>query len=85
MPPRTQWTEEGNALKQTEEYNAGEIMVKAGIHYLAMRSNESDYCLFPEHPEHIYDIFLHARVLVRKARPDVIVIEGFQLIVLFYV
>ena len=46
--------------------------VQPGVHYTAVESSSNTYFLFPpETPGH----FRHAWALVRKRRPDVVVIE----------
>ena len=80
LPPRTEWTAEGNVFRRSAEYKAGEVVAKPGIHYLALDNEhaDADYVLFPEHPLHFCSFFRHSWVLVRKTRPDVIVIGGLK-------
>ena len=54
-------------------------MAKPGIHYVAIEAIGKDYYLFPDVPIEVYRVFRHAWALVRKKRPDVVVIEGIKL------
>ena len=79
LAPRTQWTEAGGELIRSKDYKDGNIVAKPGIHYIAVPAKQQEYVLFPEQPHSIFETFRHAWVLVRKKRPDVIVIEGLKM------
>ncbi len=51
------------------------------VQYLfVIEPNEgADYVAFPADPADTYKVFRHAWVLVRKKRPDVVVIEGLRM------
>ena len=74
-PARTTWTEKGAQLVKSRQYKEGEIAAKPGEHYIALRPTSDEYYLFPED----VGAFRHSWVLVRKDRPDVVVIEGLPL------
>jgi len=50
-----------------------------GIHFVVVLPEDHSYYTFPEHPVAIYSVFRHAWVLIRKKRPDVVVIEGLKM------
>ena len=76
---RTKWTSEGLCFIKSQEYKDGTVAAKPGVHFQAIPSPTNEYFLFPEEPQHIYATYRHAWALVRKTRPDVVVIEGLKL------
>ena len=76
VKPRTQWTAAGKILVQSAEYKTEKIAAKPGIDYVVLPSPDNSYHMFPETPSEIYDKFRHAWVLVRRIRPQVVMIEG---------
>ena len=78
-PTRTTWTALGAALVRTAEYKKGKVVAKPGVHYVVIEPEDTTYSTFPEEPRQIFEIFRHSWVLVRKKRPDVVVIEGLKL------
>ena len=76
---QTAWTEKGLQLIKTKAYKDGNDVAKPGIHYVVVEPEAHEYYTFPEHPADIYRVFRHAWVLIRKKRPDVVVIEGLKL------
>jgi len=78
-PPRTRWTDLGKQLSLTQSYKDGSSSARPGLHYVVLESEEEEYFTFPEQPKEIFSIFRHAWVLIRKKRPDVVVVEGMQL------
>lgn len=79
MQARTEWTEEGLQLIKSKAYRNNEIVAKPGLHYEVLPPSDDSYVLFPESPANIYKNFRHAWVLVRKTRPNVVMIEGLKL------
>jgi hypothetical protein len=79
VPSRTAWTDAGLALLRSKEFKDGQTQAKPGIHYLAVKSMDDAYFLFPSEPAQFYSNFRHAWVLVRKKRPDVVIIESLRL------
>ena len=79
--PRTKWTEEGFKLKKSTEYKREKVKAKPGVHYEAVDKDagSDEYFLFPSYPADIYRYLRHTWVLVRKKRPDVVVIENLRL------
>ena len=69
---RTTWTEQGKRLIKSQKYRDGDIAAKPGEHYTAVEPESNEYILFPENTGN----FRHSWALVRKNRPDVVVIEG---------
>ncbi len=79
MWPRKARTTSGDIVSRSVQYKDGKVALKPGVHYTLIEpEDEDDYVAFPEEPESIYGTFRHAWVLVRKQRPDVVVIEGFR-------
>ena len=73
---RTEWTEAGKQLIKTKEYNDGKHTARPEVHYKAIDPPvSSEYFLFPKEIQ----VFRHAWALVRKRRPDVVVIDGLPL------
>ena len=77
--PRTEWTEEGRCLLKSKEYKAGTVAAKPGVHFIAVESETEQYYLYPEEPVAVFATFRHSWALVRKSRPDVVVVEGLKL------
>ena len=77
--PHTEWTEQGLRLMKSEEYKAGNVVAKPGLHFIAVESESDEYHLYPEEPAAIFQVFRHSWALARKKRPQVIVIEGLKL------
>ena len=66
----------GAELVKSQQYKDGKVAAKPGEHYIAVKPDAQEYFLFPE------DVgpFRHSWALVRKERPDVVVIEGLRLL-----
>ena len=78
--PRTRWTPDGEKVMRSEAYKDGTVTLKPGLHYVIIEPDaNADYIAFPVEPVHIYNVFRHTWVLVRKKRPDVVVIEGLKM------
>ena len=76
QPARTEWTQQGKQLVRSQQYWDGDIAAKPGEHYVAVAANSDDkYFLLP----HDAGNFRHAWALVRKSRPDVVVVEGLRM------
>ena len=74
---RSVWTTAGDELRRSEKYKDNDAMLIPGIHYHVLEPlGASDYFTFPADPTEVYRMFRHTWVLVRKKRPDVVVIEG---------
>ena len=78
VEPRTQWTAQGLQLIKSKEYQEGNAAAKPGVHYTVLASAQNEYITFPELPSEVYQYFRHAWIILRKKRPDVIVIEGLK-------
>ena len=78
VPCRTAWTRKGSDLQRSDDYKAGKIAALPGRDYIAVAPPLENYHLFPEHPEHPNAALRHAWVLVRKVRPQVVVIQGLR-------
>ena len=74
-PKQTEWTEEGRRLICTHDYKNKKVPAQPGVHFKAVEPTSGDYFLFPEEAGN----FRHAWALVRKRRPDVVVIENLPL------
>ena len=79
LPSRTKWTLEGAALVKSSAYKDGKVVAKPGLHYVVVEPEDSTYFTFPEEPKSIYETFRLSWILVRKKRPDVVVIEGLKM------
>jgi hypothetical protein len=79
MREQTAWTEKGLEVVKTKAYKDGNDVAKPGIHFVVVAPEGSEYYTFPEHPADIYSVFRHAWVLIRKKRPDVVIIEGLKM------
>ena len=78
--PRSVWTEAGKILANSQEYKEGKIVAKPLIHYTVLECTDEDaYFTFPEEPKNIYETFRHCWILVRKPRPQVVVIENLKM------
>ena len=75
VTPRSAWTAAGAKLANSKHYMEGKVAAKPGVDYVAVEPSDDEYFLFPSD----IDPFCHAWVLVRKRRPDVVVIEGLKL------
>ena len=65
---------------QSDAYKNGKATLKPALHYVIIEPDtNADYIAFPTEPAHIYNVFRHTWVLVRKKRPDVVVIEGLKM------
>ena len=73
--PRTTWTQQGAQLLKSQAYKDGEIAAKPGEHFVALPAKHNDYHTFPA----AAGAFAHSWALVRKRRPQVVVIEGLPL------
>ena len=73
--PRTTWTQKGAQLLKSQAYKDGEIAAKPGEHFVALPAKHNDYHTFPA----AAGAFAHSWALVRKRRPQVVVIEGLPL------
>ena len=61
-------------------YKNGEVTLKPGLHFVIVEPEAgAEYAAFPSEPAHIYSACRHSWVLVRKRRPDVVVIEGLKI------
>ena len=74
-PARTTWTEKGAKLIKSQQYKDGEVAAKPGEHFRALKPKTDKYFTFPDDA----GPFSHSWVLVRKHRPDVVVVEGLGL------
>jgi hypothetical protein len=79
IPERSAWTEAGIQLSRTKEYKEGKSIARPGVHYCVVEAENEEYCTFPEYPADIYAVFRHAWILLRKKRPDVVVVEGLRM------
>ena len=74
---RSVWTTAGDELRRSKKYKDNDAMLIPGTHYHVLEPlGASDYFTFPADPTEVYRMFRHTWVLVRKKRPDVVVIEG---------
>ena len=64
---------------KSEEYKAGNVVAKPGLHFIAVESESDEYHLYPEEPAAIFQVFRHSWALARKKRPQVLIIEGLKL------
>ena len=79
IPAKTKWTQAGFALVKSTAYKEGKLVAKPGIHYVVVEPEDSSYSTFPEEPKSTFEAFRHTWILVRKKRPDIVVIEGMKL------
>ena len=70
-PPRSEWTEEGLALANSDEYKEGKKVAKPLIHYKVIEPMDDTYFTFPSEPKDIYSVFRHCWILKRTPRPYV--------------
>ena len=66
-------------MRQTDEYKKGTVAAHPGKDYIAAaaaKPGKDEYHLFPD--DEVCDTFRHAWVLVRKVRPQVVVIQGLR-------
>ena len=74
-PARTKWTQSGLELSKSRKYREGEAAAKPGEHFIAVEPDGDKYFLFPMET----GTFRHSWVLLRKCRPDVVVIENLKM------
>ena len=80
MPVRTRWTADGKQIAMSDEYKDGKVTLKPGLHFVIVEPEaDAEYAAFPSEPAHIFSPFRHSWVLVRKGRPDVVVIESLKM------
>ena len=79
VKPLTEWTFQGLELIKNQAYKDGEVAAKPGVDYIVIERDDNVYHTFPKEPREYYSTFRHAWILIRKKRPDVVVIEGLKL------
>ena len=80
IPLRTRWTADGKQIAMSDDYKDGKVTLKPGLHLVIVEPEaDAEYAAFPSEPAHIFSTFRHSWVLVRKRRPDVVVIEGLKM------
>ena len=80
IDPRTKWTTDGELIAKSDAYKSGQIVLKPGVHFVVVEPKEdAKYAVFPHEPAHLYGAFRHTWVIVRKRRPEVVVIEGLKM------
>ena len=72
---RTTCTKQGEALIRSQLYKKGKAVAKPGEHYITQEPTSNEYYLFPEST----GPFRHLWILVRKPRPEVVVIANLRL------